>query len=81
MDNEQFKSMKIASEMVAELNRANQLYPEFRSYNEALGVIREEYLELEGELIKKVHNKEWLREECIQLGAMCIKLIRGLCDV
>ena len=50
-------------------------HPEFHSIMEAFGVIREEYLELEQELIKKKVDKPKIKEEGADLIAAIMKLL------
>ena len=69
--------MDILDEVQAELDRANSIHPAtFNSSNEAAGVIREEYMELEAELFHG--DPARAREEAIQLAAMCVKAIQYL---
>lgn len=70
-----------------EVQRAKQLHPgEFHNMHEALGVLREEYIELENEVFfgfkkvgkdRDIYNKN-VKEEAIQLAAMCVRLITEL---
>ena len=72
-------AVDITNELVSELIRAGTIHhPCFRSYAEALGVIYEEYRELETELMKKSHDKVRMHKEATHLGAMCVKLMLGL---
>jgi hypothetical protein len=76
--------------MMTELKRANKKYKAFfTSSKEALGVIREEYLEVE-ERLRKVKDFKaeeakgelaLLDKELTQLGAMCAKAKMSLCDM
>ena len=67
----------ILDEVYFELKRANSLHAAtFNSSNEAAGVIREEYLELEAELFHG--DPERAREEAIQLAAMAVKAVQYL---
>lgn len=69
--------MDILDEVFVELNRANSLHAAtFNSSNEAAGVIREEYLELEHELFHG--DPVRAREEAIQLAAMAVKAVQYL---
>ena len=69
--------MDILDEVCVELKRANSIHPAtFNSSNEAAGVIREEYLELEAELFHG--DPERAREEAIQLAAMAVKAVQYL---
>jgi hypothetical protein len=76
--------------MIVELEQATKKYKMFFcSSKEALGVIREEYLEVEERLRKIKNFKEeeakgelvLLSNELTQLGAMCIKARISLCDM
>ena len=83
-----------ANLMLAELFAANIKYPDtFNGSKEALGVLREEYLECE-ELLRKIKTingqledlhstikTDELKGELVQLGAMCIKALYSLCDL
>lgn len=56
----------------------------FNSMHEGLGVLREEYIELEGEIFfgEKLHKEEWkqrVKEEAIQVAAMAARIIQELC--
>ena len=71
------KPSKILWEVQAELDRANSLHAAtFNSSNEAAGVIREEYMELEAELFHG--DPARAREEAIQLAAMAVKAVQYL---
>lgn len=59
-----------------ELSRGDDLHGDFTSFHQAIAVIREEYLEVEAEVFKKVVNYEALETELIQLAAMCKKMYR-----
>ena len=77
-----------------EVQEANKKYPSFfRSSKEALGVLREEYLEVE-ELLRMSKTADGyaldqsslevqaeLKKELIQLGAMCIKALYSSCNL
>ena len=65
--------MSAIDEVAAELTRANEIHGKFNSSNEAAGVIREEYLELEHELFHG--NPDRAREEAIQLAAVAVKTV------
>lgn len=87
-------SIAISHQVVKELDRANRKYPAtFRSSNEALGTLRQEFLQVEealrgvkvvdGQMLDKktVDNCKHLEVELIQLGAMCIKAIYSCCEL
>ena len=79
---------------IAEIETANSKYPaKFNGSKEALGVLREEYLEVE-ELLRKIKTingktsdlysdikTDELKGELVQLGAMCIKALYSLCNL
>jgi len=60
-----------------ELSDATKKYGRFASTHEALGVIREEYLELEKEIFKNPRQYDWekMKHEVIQLGAMATRFL------
>jgi len=61
-------------EVLTEIIRANEIHGiNFNSSNEAAGVVREEYLELEHELFHG--DPERAREEAVQLAAVAVKTI------
>jgi len=71
----------LLKEVEIELIRATILHGHMNSAHEALGVILEEYKEFEEEVFKKAseRNPAHMREELIQLAAMCLKTIRDVC--
>ena len=58
--------------------RASKIFGKFTSAHEGIAVIREEYLELEREVFKKNPNKNKLRDEAIQLGAMALRFLQDI---
>lgn len=60
--------------MDAELERGTKLHGPFMTLHDGAGVIREEYLELEHEIFLKYYSKDMIKEEAVQLAAMCKKL-------
>ena len=66
---------KIFRRIIGELKNANKKYPKFSSPHEALGVIREEYIEFELEVMKyKIGQPQSaMFGELIQLAAMSVK--------
>jgi hypothetical protein len=72
--------MSITTNLIeAELKRA-RLYHKtgIRSTSEAVGVVREEYLEFEAEAFLKITNRTALKKELVQLAAMCVRAIEDL---
>lgn len=82
-----FKVGTITTEIAEEVTRAIGLFPiPLSSVHEALGVIREEYCEYEEtvfdfNLRKGRDTRSHMREELIQLAAMCVKAIMFTTDV
>lgn len=69
----------VASYLVEELERANETNrATFASPHEGYAVLLEEVHELFDEVRKKHPEKDKLREEAIQIGAMAIKFILSL---
>jgi len=70
-----------AGDMVSEALRAKNIYKrDFASHHEAYAVIKEEVDELWDEIKKKQSNydREAMRKEAIQIGAMCLRFINEL---
>ncbi len=68
----------VAIELIErEHSKAVMRFGKFHSAHEGLGIIREEYLELEKEIFKKQseYNLNQMRQEAIQLGAMALRFI------
>ena len=70
---------KILNEVVAEYDRAIKKFPRFNSGHEGYAVLKEEVDEL-WDAIKGNYDKEFLREEAIQVAAMAIRFINDVCD-
>src|SRR5680860_288545 len=69
----------IATLMLHELERANKIYGTgFASPHEGYAVLLEELDELWDEIKKKRPDKDRMREEAIQVGAMAIKFIASI---
>lgn len=64
------------------VREADDNFPTYNSQHEALGVLREEYLELEAEIFKKQADRNFhlTKKEARQLAACCVRLIRDCCD-
>ena len=71
----------ILGSILKEFNRANTLYSAFHSNHEAYAVILEELDEVWDEIKKSkdVKGNEQIRNELIQVAAMCVKYIENLC--
>lgn len=70
--------LTILSHVVKEVRRSQKEYKHrFHSPEEAYGILRREYLELEAEMqiYKKGEPRANMAVEAIQLAAMCIKLV------
>jgi hypothetical protein len=63
-----------------ETEKARDHYPNMTTAHEALGIIREEYVEFEQEVFKKqhLHDKARMRKELTQVAAMCVRAIVDL---
>ena len=61
-------------DVIKELEKASAKYPSFRSYHEGYAIIKEELDELWIEIKKK--DKDKVREEAIQLSAMCLRFLQ-----
>ena len=70
---------KITGSMVKECKYGMDNFPKFVSYHEGYAVLKEELDELWDE-IKGSQNKDRLREEAIQVGAMAIRFINDLLE-
>lgn len=72
----------ILDEIYAEIMVALKFHGDFKSLHEAYAVILEEVDELweEIKLKKELRDSNRMREEAIQIAAMCIKLIKYLDD-
>ena len=71
----------VALEIREEMERAEALFGPFHSLHEAIAVIREEYIELEGAIFwgnKNGDNKASVRLEALQLAAMSTRLLMML---
>jgi len=76
---------KLAYEVAKEVGRARSMFPPIYSPHEGLGVIREEYLEFEGEVwkynpFKNRDTRPAMRTELIQLAAMALRTIMDVID-
>lgn len=58
-----------------EYDRATDKFGKFHNAHEGWGVLREEYLELEAEIMKKNRDVDQMRKEATQLGAMALRFM------
>ncbi|MDR3586289.1 MAG: hypothetical protein P4L59_13365 [Desulfosporosinus sp.] len=73
------QELKVAELLIKELRRANRIYgTSFASSHEGYAVMLEELDELFEEIRQKHPDKERLREEAIQVGAMAMKFIMSI---
>jgi hypothetical protein len=77
--------MKLAHDVAKEVVRARSMFPKIHNPHEGLGIIREEYLEFEGEVWKYNPRKGCdtrpaMRTELIQLAAMALRTIMDTID-
>lgn len=63
----------------AELLRTRQKFPRpFASPHEGIGVLREEYLELEAEAFRQRVDSARMRDEAVQVAAMAVRFVADL---
>lgn len=63
-------------DIVREYRTAKALYPgSLHSLHEGWGIIREEYLELEQEIMKRDPDMALVYKECRQTAAMCLRMM------
>jgi hypothetical protein len=72
----------LLEEVVAELNRATELFPAFNTAHEGLAVIWEEFEELKRHVwtrqgLRLVHQ---MRAEAIQVAAMALRFALDVCN-
>ena len=58
-----------------EHERAISKFGKFHNAHEGWGVLREEYLELEAEIMKKNRDIDLMRKEAIHVAAMALRFI------
>ncbi len=61
--------------VVEEYISAAGKFPPFYSAHEGWGIIREEYLELEDEIMRKDRDIDQMRKEAMHLAAMALRFI------
>lgn len=72
--------LKIAKDVLEELNRARSKFPRFNSPHEGYAVLLEEVDELWDEIRLKTGTKEKIKKEAIQVAAMAIRLVKDCCS-
>jgi len=65
--------------IVDEYKTASAKFGPFHSGHEGIGVVREEYLELEAEVFKRRRDPAATEKEAVQLGAMALRFLVDLC--
>jgi len=72
----------VPTEVVAELVRARETYPDMVSAHEGYAILKEEVDELWTEVKKRplLRSRERMRAEAIQIAAMAIRFIEDVCD-
>jgi hypothetical protein len=70
---------EIILEIIEELAAARRKFPHFHSAHEGYAVILEELDELWDE-VRANGPKERMRAEAIQIAAMAIRFVEGVCD-
>ena len=70
----------ISVAVIQEMIDATQKHGRFNSPHEGWGVIWEEVDELWDEVRAKVHDKDKMRKECIQIAAMAFRYIMDVCE-
>ena len=71
------KFIEIAQEVYKELKSANAKFPPFKSTHEAYAVILEEMDEFWSEVKKKEPDLKNMKNELVQIAAMCVKTIQN----
>jgi hypothetical protein len=71
-------SSDVLTAVAAELARARAKHEPIRVAHEALGVVREEYIEFEGEVFAQRLDRVALRKELLQLAAAAIRAVEDL---
>jgi hypothetical protein len=66
------ETMKLIIAAEYELESARIKHPPMHSYHEGLAIIQEEFEEFKTEIFKRDHDPLRIREELIQIVAMCM---------
>jgi hypothetical protein len=84
LDSERMDGMnEFGALMLSEYRHARKKFGDFNSGHEAIGVIREEYLELEKFVFTQAYDEDDManaKNECIQLAAMAMAFWLELFD-
>lgn len=67
-------------EVAMEYTRAIQLHGHFHSLHDGYGVMAEEFDEFWDEIKRRKPDRAALKEEAIQLAAMCLKFVDDFCS-
>ena len=70
----------IAELIIDEAQTAASRFAPFNSHHEGFAVLKEEVDELWDEVKRKSPDKEKLKREAIQVGAMALRFIHDLCE-
>lgn len=72
----------VLDEVLEEVTIARNQYPPLNSGHEGLGVLREEYKELEQHVFMKQKDRDLaaMRREAIQVAAVAVRFALELCD-
>jgi len=72
------ETIAAAVEVVGGYIRAAARWPDYNSFHEALGVLREEYREFEEEVFKKKQSRKLLRAEAVDIAVVCLRVMTEL---
>lgn len=73
--------MKFFEMMQAEVDGSRAKHGGIKSAHEGLGLLVEEFWEVQQEIFKKVHDKELLLKELVQVAAICYKMSTDVCGL
>jgi len=71
---------EISELMIREYAGATNKFGKFNSKHEGLAVIWEEFTELKDEVFLKISDKEKMKHEATQIGAMAMRFIFDICN-
>jgi len=70
--------LNFVKKLIDEKMQSTIMHGKFKSLHEGIAIIREEYLELEKEIFKRIPDRTEVEKECIQLANCCFKLYEFL---